>query len=253
MSLSGRCLWQAPLVPPGLLWQWLPWVEQAPKIRARTSLVFASGPMTFTLHNISNYHCVLYGNVPFPYGNVSFPRPQQPNHVLTNALVKERSHAPRQGEGKEGAGTSCTMDPSWKPRCWQSSPRLERLLARRALSGSRAPRRNARISGSRCWNTMSPARESRAVWHQHGKAHASCQSPGSPGNRWVEHLPCNATEELHATSGMWLVPLSTHPMAQTVGLFGTFQSSHGVTHSPANTPSVNLKFPHHPDPIPCPN
>lgn len=160
---------------------------------------------------------------------------------------------PRQAQGKDGAGTSWMMDPSWKPRCWQSSPRLERLLARRALLGSRAPRRKARISGSRCWNTMSPARESRAVCHQQGKAHPSCQSPGSFGNRCIGHLPCNTTEQLDATSAAWLVPLGTHPMAQTLGPFSTPQSFRGVTHGPANTPSVNPKFPHHPDPTPCPN
>lgn len=139
-------------------------------------------------------------------------------HVLTNALVKERPHAPQAGSGKDGTGTSWMMEPSWKPRCWQSSPRLERLLALRAPSGSRAPRRKARISGSRCWNTMSPARGSRAVCHL-GKAHPSCQSPGSSGNRWAGHLPRSTTKQLDATPGAWLVPLSTHPMAQNLGLF----------------------------------
>lgn len=81
---------------------------------------------------------------------------------------------------------------------------------------------------------------------------SSCQSPGSFGNRWVGYLPCNTTEQLDATSGAWLVPLSTNSWHRPWGS-GTFQSSHGITHGPANTPSVNLKFPHHPDPIPCPN
>lgn len=60
----------------------------------------------------------------------------------------------------EGADTSWTTEPSWKPSLWHSSPRLERLLARSVLSGFRAPRRKAWIRGSRCLMTISPARES---------------------------------------------------------------------------------------------